>query len=61
MADESIKIIEAKGGPELQVAVDAWIATLTGGYVIHFFELSQAGASLESDRVILAIAFTDGS
>jgi len=59
MADESIKIIE--GGDDLQKAVDTWLATLTAGYVIHFFELAQAGSGRESKKPTLAIAYTDGT
>lgn len=61
MANELPKIIEGKGPDELQANVNTWIATLTAGYVIHHSNLSQSGASIDSDRMILTIWYVDGT
>lgn len=61
MADQSIKIIEGKGGLDIQVEIDAFIATLNSGYDILEVTLCQAGSSLSSKRIVLALKYTDGS
>lgn len=61
MADQSVKIIEGERGADVQAKVDAWIETLNAGYDILEMTLCQAGSSLQSEKVVLAIKFTDGT
>lgn len=61
MAADNVKIIEGKGLSEVQNAIDAWISTLYTGYVIYGVTVCQAGASLESRNVVVAIWFENGA
>jgi hypothetical protein len=61
VANEIIKIIDVQGGVDLQNEVDTWIGTLATDYTINSVAISQDGAALSSSRLIMAVAYLDGS